>query len=261
MLYPTLFLFLNIALAASPFFALAARPLNSVMLAVGKWDVSLQGPCWMDASRIFPLNSCASSDGPRSNLSVKRRPWGAKLDCTLSMAEDGTFILSPNSVKGGGGNSSQKQGVLTVRGQWNVMSNPYCVTDRFYDTLSLQSYPRKKTTIISKESGSSMSVKKRQEEIAITLHCRMWGRHDRKPNKRNEKLKSVVESDHEPSACFGRMTHGTMVWRQTSNDDDSKQQCRWWSKWYRPVVASFSAKRCSRFPVHDGWVHQKEFGY
>ncbi len=204
-----------------------ARPLNSIQLATGEWDVSIKG--WGDPSKIFP--SKLEDIQPL----VKRKIFGNCMDCVLSLASDGTFVLTPKYVVD---NSNQKiqdyktkhhdleasvkatkeNSLLDLRGSWNVLCNPYCVTDRFYDTLSLKSYPRQQHA---------------EEAFQFVLNCRMWGRHKRQ--------------------CSYKMTHGTMV----SKD----QSTPWWKHFGRPIVASFSAVRCSSKPKHTGWIDQRKFGY
>ena len=270
-------------LKTSPSFV-AARPLNSIQLATGEWDVLIRGGFWMDASRIFP--SVYNSQVPPSSFArrtqkskskideisvpfVKRRLWGASLDCILSLAPDGTFVLTPkrmettaddeddhspsngrkegisvkNSMLTKGGKRTKTTttttttGVLDLRGSWNVLANPYCVTDRLYDQVSLTSYPRQK---IGTRKGNRTTAATATEEsvlrtIHLTMNCRMWGRHNRQSRQRY------------------RMTHGTLVCR--------KHDVPWWKQLHRPVLASFSAVRSSNKPKHEGWIDKEHFGY
>jgi hypothetical protein len=59
------------------------------------------------------------------------------------------------------------------------------------------------------------------------------------------------------------MTHGTLVWR--ARDDPSvsslSRTSHWWKSLYRPVLASFSGRRRSREPLHEGWIDKEYFGY
>lgn len=255
----------------------AARPLNSIQLATGEWDVSVRGGFWMDASRIFPLcyNSQAPSSfarttpRPKRNIdemmhAVKRRPWGASLDCILSLASDGTFVLTPKQagttdeddsssssrkkedittnyrmLTKGGKRTEKMRGVLDLRGSWNVLANPYCVTDRLYDQVSFTSYPRQKIATKQGRSTSVAAEERVSRTVQLTMNCRMWGRHNRQVQGRR--------------ARRYRMTHGTIVCR----DHDVP----WWKQFHRPVLASFSAVRSSNKPKHEGWVDKERFGY
>lgn len=198
-----------------------AKVWNAQELAIGQWDVTLKGGWLFDASSIFPRQSSRTV----GKLPVKRRPWGSSLDCSLSLCQDGTFVLAP---KLGNDHSPLSLRRLLVRGQWNILSNPYCITDRYYDELKLSSYPR--ATIITPYQ------KKFFKSGTLDIYCRVWGRY--------AKSKTIGRK--------GWMTHGSLVWK----DGYGK------SPWHpRRVVASFSAKRASHCPSHEGWEDKEFFGY
>ena len=101
--------------------SVAGSPANSIQLATGEWDVKIGGGFWMDASRIFPPVTSPNSakritqSKGKSNFSttkpfVKRRPWGASMDCILSLASDGTFVLTPKFVINDQGNKFSPKG-------------------------------------------------------------------------------------------------------------------------------------------------------
>ncbi len=218
----------------------SAKPLNSIQLATGEWDVSIRGGFWTNPCTIFPPK--LESIQPFT----KRRLWGNSMDCVLSLASDGTFVLTPKYVVDSkhklqdyttsnhdfvetdddeeeNDTIKNSNSLLDLRGSWNVLANPYCVTDRYYDTISLTSYPRQ-------EQSDNNS-----EAFQLILNCRMWGRHKR------QKPRSY------------KMTHGTMV----SKD----RNLPWWKHFGRPIVASFSAVRSSKDPKHTGWIDRERFGY
>ena len=147
------------------------------------------------------------------------------MHCCLSLCQDGTFVLTPAATESLSSSSSSKQAPtrLALQGQWNVLSNPYCITDRFYDQLQLKSYLR------ATKRGSARSAGGR-----IHLSCRVWGRF--------AKSKTIGRK--------GCMTHGTLVWK----DDNISSRPR-------RIVASFSAKRKANEPSHQGWEDQAYFGY
>lgn len=232
--------------------------------------MSISIPLWMDASRIFPsVNSlkeskCSKESGKILPF-VKRRPWGSSVDCILSLASDGTFVLTPKCVETkytDGNPLSEKieeyrtashdlvvktedrkevtsSGLLDLRGSWNVVANPYCVTDRYYDNVSLRSYPRQKIAKLKGKKSSAPAKEKVLLSNELSLNCRMWGRYSRQNGKRGTQRY--------------RMTHGTLVCRD---------HCiPWWKKFFRPVVGSFSAIRSSSIPKHEGWIDKEQFGY
>jgi len=236
----------------------------------------------MDLSLIFPSvdNSHApSTSTPNSKNKVKsipvvkRRRWGrSSLDCTLSLAPDGTFVLTPNQVttvvEHDNSESLEKEtidtpatrhemftrrkkqtetesGLLDLRGSWNVLANPYCVTDRFYDQVSLTAYPRQKVTAIRAEEADDATEERVLQTVQLTMNCRVWGRHTHHQQRQARGTKPY------------RMSHGTLVCRDVGSD----QNTPWWKGLYRPVVASFSAVRSSDKPNHEGWVDKERYGY
>jgi hypothetical protein len=192
------------------------RVLSSQQLAVGEWNVTLRGGWLFDPSSIFPTET-PSSSSQREQRFPKRRPWGSSLDCTCSLCDDGTFYLTPMET------SSHK---LALRGRWKIFSNPYCITDRFYDQLSMHSYPRQQI-----QQGISFDT------MEVSLHCRLWGRYSRKDKPRR-----------------GRLTHGSLAITHSSKRP-------WWKLPNRSVLASFSAFRSSRESIKEGWEDKKYFGY
>lgn len=232
----------------------AARPLNSIQLASGEWDVSIQGGLWMDPSRIFP--SVSQRSICETIPLVKRRPWGTTLDCILSLAPDGTFVFGPKKIMkytssrneeeeismnddmSTIGKESKGMGVMYLRGCWNVLANPYCLTDRRYDQVSLTSYSRQRIIPATIDNTEEHVL----QTIQMTMNCRLWGRHGRKRR----------EIKGRPTCC-GKMTHGTLVWREHG--------VPWWKYFYRPVLGSFSAVRSSKEPKHEGWLDKEYFGY
>jgi hypothetical protein len=180
--------------------------------------VTLQGGWFFDPSRIFPQTSTLQKS--TSMLSARQRPWGSVLDCTLSICQDGTFVLSPT-------NKDSLDRRLALRGQWKILSNPYCVTDRFYDQLTLESYPRI-------EVQNEVPLR----SVQLSLSGRMWGRYAKSRRRMN-----------------GRITHGAMICKQQGI---AKKQ---FFRIGRPIWASFSACRSSRVPAVEGRDDKRFFGY
>eukprot|EP00980_Cylindrotheca_fusiformis_P023606 scaffold10671_cov131-Cylindrotheca_fusiformis.AAC.4 len=197
-----------------------ARVLSSEQLVVGEWNVTLRGGWHFDPSSIFPTEKAPSSSRvQQEDKVVKRRFWGSKIDCTCSICDDGTFYLTPLVPA-----PSSKP--LALRGRWKVLSNPYCITDRFYDQVAMHSYPRQ----LVKE-GEIL------DEMKFSLTCRLWGRYSREGKRRR-----------------GRLTHGSLC---VSHESKKSR----WKLPTRPVLASFSASQFSREPIKEGWEDKAFFGY
>lgn len=195
------------------------RVLSSHQLAVGEWNVTLRGGWLFDPTNIFPNTP---------GIKLKRRPWGSTLDCTCSLCDDGTFCLKPLNKE----NSNEP---LMIRGEWEILSNPYCITDRFYDQITMKSYPRKE---ISLAGGKTL------RSLQFSFHCRMWGRYS----------KGTIRTRR------GRMTHGTLVAATLPSKEDGTILLPWWKR-FRPISASFSAFRNSYEPSQEGWADKTYFGY
>lgn len=251
------------------------RPLNGMQLAVGEWDVELRpvGPPLASAldlkSRIFPATKS-------SNKKAKQQRRKSSLACSLSMAEDGTFVMQPKEQHDSdfGKRQRQRQSFLPLRGQWKLLPNPYCVTDRFYDLVALTSYPRQE---VNQNDGSVIQT------VELTLHCRLWGRHgmgkglsqpppsptttttvSNAAKTTRSSTTTFVQQQTEIQQPHGKMTHGTLVWieRQSTapRNNSNSSVLPWWRR-RRPILASISGRRVSTEPSHEGWIDEKEFEY
>ena len=200
----------------------------------------------MDASRIFPPVSRSFAGKSKTKVpSVRRSLWGTSLDCVLSIHPDGTFVLAPSSTKSVeripvSEKRTESTGLSSILGSWNVLSNPYCLTDRIYDQISFTSYPRQK--IAATRDGAEEKV---LQTFQLTMNSRLFGRHNRQVSRQ------VTEGERK---CCGKMTRGTIVWRELYGVSRKK-------KLHRPVLASFSAIRSSEEPKHEGWIDKEYFGY
>jgi hypothetical protein len=88
---------------------------------------------------------------------------------------------------------SNQQQHQPLRGEWYLTPNPYCVTDRHYDTLLLVSEPRmrhrRRSNII--------------EKATVEMRCKVWGRYGGGAGRR------AIGMKH--GRIRGRMTHGTIL--------------------------------------------------
>jgi hypothetical protein len=154
--------------------------------ALGDWDLTIKttGNGRGEMQAIFG-----------SSMVTKR------LDCRLSLFENGTFKIIPK-----GDNDSP------INGRWELGRNPYCPTDRFYDDLLLESYPR-----VLKQKRDEQILKR----FEFQFKCRIYGRY------------SAHERGH------SRMNHG-MLLRKDHLADPPKTLLGWWKQ--RPVCATFTGK-------------------
>mmetsp|Transcript_29650 Transcript_29650/g.62450 ORF Transcript_29650/g.62450 Transcript_29650/m.62450 type:complete len:336 (-) Transcript_29650:71-1078(-) len=79
-----------------------------------------------------------------------------------------------------------------LQGEWYLTPNPYCVTDRHFDTLLLVSEPRMRRR-----------SKKIVEKATVELRCKIWGRYGAGA------VRKMMGLQH--GRVKGRMTHGTLM--------------------------------------------------
>jgi len=220
-----------------------AYPVDSRTLALGRWYFSLHrleklGRLNENESRslfdslIFPIDlsknetkldthdGCTSEDDRKLVISnnnedrinftqriMRRLLNRGKMDCTLDLLSDGTFILDyENNEKATEdrdtdelektNNLCQNEKRLIMRrqpikGRWRINANPYCITDRQYDDLQLTSYPRTR-----QQRGGKI------DQATLDMKCKMWGRYGSKS------IRDLMGYGHGRSR--GRLTHGTL---------------------------------------------------
>jgi hypothetical protein len=205
-----------------------ARVLSPQEQAIGDWDLSLRSPLWRrqendDISHIlFP---------PRQESSHKhdKRDHHRSLSCRLSIYPNGTFALKPKDDEHG--DSTSSGALLTVRGTWKLQPNPYCVTDRQYDQLKLESYPRvQKFRNATLEQDSPARILQR---VNLQLHCRIWGRYG------SDSIRKFA--GHPQGSSMSRITHGTVVWNDLLKNNNNNG-VPWWKSKRPAVCATFSAR-------------------
>ena len=144
-----------------------------------------------------------------------------------SSSTDGNGFNPQSSISPNTENESHETATLhsPLKGEWYLTPNPYCVTDRHYDTLTLIAEPR-----IRRAHCSEGMI----TEIArIELRCKLWGRYGVGAVRNKLGLRHGRE--------MGRISHGTvLVIREYENansvNGDTKKSSR------REVIASFSGR-------------------
>jgi hypothetical protein len=191
----------------------------------------------------------------------QRRPqqqpytYSRNIPCRLSLYPNGTFGLTDHTtiISSCDANNSIKQNQkqqpqetlsssFLIRGKWTLQSNPYCVTDRFYDDILLESYPRvlkelrmvpnaTTTTTRSKNihsvkdtdvkyqsvrSSSSSSIIQPIQKVQLKIHCRLSGHFNGKPHTRPYRWQQILpyHPQRDRNSYYyarGKMTHGVMT--------------------------------------------------
>jgi hypothetical protein len=133
------------------------------------------------------------------------------MECDLFLDDDGTFTLRPPVVVHSKVQSPNEQLIArrqSLKGYWHLRPNPYCVTDRQYDELILESIPKIRVF----ENGISSDVNKGMgvgadeghavDKITIEMSCNVWGRFG------SNSIRRLMRKPTGKSA--GRLTHGKL---------------------------------------------------
>lgn len=197
-----------------------------------------------DLQLLFPETSVLENAKAKSVRSIK---------CTLNLERKGKFILSiageddecntakkehdpilqyDSSVTSTTPSSGSNINHQPLKGEWFLTPNPYCVTDRQYDTLLLVSEPRMRR-IVRKSSVIT-------EKATVELRCKIWGRYGLGA------VRKKIGIAH--GRVAGRMTHGTVIIVKERRlmddfDDDGKNRV----VPTREVIGTFSGRTISQF--------------
>ena len=168
----------------------------------------------------FPFNDDIS-DVPKRQR--RKRRWH-NLICSLDLKSDGTFSLEP--IQTYDGNDDNNYARQPLKGEWILQQNPYCVTDRQFDTLLLLSYPRVKR------------IKEWDKQFAmLKMRCQLQGRFGMKS------IRDFSGWSHGRSA--GKLVRGSvmLVRREQHGDVDLRKTRFFIPKWRRKIIiVQFSAK-------------------
>lgn len=246
----TMALFAYLVVAFSRLFRLtSARKIDSQDLLIGDWNTTLRcSRAWYKAE-LFPPRVIVSDDGaPSAKLKEQSRrwEWPRKFQCKLSLYPNGTFGLEPSAPDATVSDDTKPQQLLPVRGRWTLDPNPYCVTDRFYDQVVLDLYPRAQKKVV----GGREEV---LQTVSMQIQCRLSGHFSA------GKLRCL--RDCSPFYARGKLSHGVLVLdRHTRDEDDRRRGKR------RPrIAASFTAKRQipskQALESYSDVEERDEFGY
>jgi len=246
-----------------------ARLLSAYEQAIGKWNVTLHrkmSPRFFDTVLFPPIHPAPTIKGQRQRQRQRQplqrtkrlRRLPKTMDCTLVLRSDGTFVLEPppsffhtdktrtnhhplnhknthvhvrdDSMDESDESVHHVGEPMGMRGRWKLVPNPYCITDRQYDELTLYSHPR----VQWNWRGDKILKRARLE-----LRCRIWGRYGAKS------IRSLMGMSHGRSKA--RITHGSLLYiannsrshshsRNTNNSSTNKRYEQ------RRVCATFSAR-------------------
>jgi hypothetical protein len=243
----------------------SARNLDSNELSIGVWNVTMKCRRSSFTSEVFPPR--VAREQPDQ---ARRRQWiplwgdaSQSFDCQLSLFSNGTFALQPrdekswtqlagtNILSSNGESSHQphqphQPPYLAVHGHWKVQSNPYCVTDRSFDEVTLASVPRVQTRITPNADSAEAVQVQAQRRLRLLMQCRLSGHYTNGGLARR-----LLGKD---SYSRGRISRGVILSQDelslaqqdtetdSSNSNSNSNTKPWWQS-HNKVVASFSARR------------------
>jgi len=223
---------------------ICARTLDSYELAVGDWNMTMRCRKSSFTSEVFPPQFAVEQQGQR-----KRQGWQLwkdapqSYDCRLSLFPNGTFALQPknddwNRVSGyhqqpasrddedNGPRDDSSPLYVPIHGRWKLDANPYCVTDRAFDSVTLTSRSRVQTRMTP-----TTLLPETQQRLQLLLQCRLSGRFTEGGLAR--RLKGAENYTR------GRCSRGVILAQPQLQKLDITSRRRQRDK----VVASFSARR------------------
>lgn len=202
-----------------------------------------------DTSSVLLSNhddSCATATATATSttaptVSSSDRKLGRCMECDLFLDDDGTFTLRPPIVVHSKVQSPNEQLLArrqSLKGYWHLRPNPYCVTDRQYDELILESIPKVRvfengiSSDANKGMGAGADEGHAVDKITIEMRCNVWGRFG------SNSIRRLMRKPTGKSA--GRLTHGKLsiikVTSDVNNGDSSIGKIR------RVLCATFRAK-------------------
>lgn len=233
-----------------------AKKIDSYDLLIGDWDTSVRLQHPTKLREIFSTTTVPSTPGSTTQSTaiqpiigwlnpLKRHRRSRTIPCRLSLYANGTFGLTdrrPEQVPKLQSPEPLSSNTFIIRGKWSLQTNPYCVTDRFYDDILLESFPRIQkerqqmvlphgTTHQYNNNGATTSISTRAttyqsvttitrpiQKVQLKLRCRLSG-HFTGGNGRRLGLPFRVGQRRRYYAC-GTITHGVMLLEQIDHVHD-----------------------------------------
>ena len=125
------------------------------------------------------------------------------INCILNLKRNGKFTIHLQDQHENV-NINYCNNYQPLNGEWFLTPNPYCVTDRHYDEITLISAPRIRRVYLS----TSTVV----EKATVELRCKLWGRYSAGAVRRKLGMKH--------GRSRSRMTHGhVLTVKETFSDN------------------------------------------
>mmetsp|Transcript_6541 Transcript_6541/g.9916 ORF Transcript_6541/g.9916 Transcript_6541/m.9916 type:complete len:322 (-) Transcript_6541:1703-2668(-) len=152
-------------------------------------------------------NEATKEDGDQQNaetsvsLTHKRI---RSINCILNLRRNGKFTIHLDDHQKNADTKKCSNNYQPLHGEWFLTPNPYCVTDRHYDEITLISEPRIRRVYLPTTTVV--------EKATVELRCKLWGRYSAGAVRRKLGWKH--------GRSRSRMTHGNVLTvKETFNDN------------------------------------------
>ncbi len=269
-----------------------AKKIDSYDLLIGDWDTSVRLQHPTKLMEIFSTPTAGTSTrsttiqptGWLNPLKRHRRKlsqqYSRNIPCRLSLHANGTFGLTDRPQHVPKVQSPPlSSNSFVIRGKWSLQTNPYCVTDRFYDDILLESYPRiqkerqqkvlphgttrqyhNSTTSVSTRvmTYQNLTIIRPIQKVQLKLRCRLSGHFTGSDGRLGLPFRMGQRRREYRYYARGKITHGVMMLEELDNvhgsdyDDDDNTTAGMIALFRflrqnhprpRQIIASFSARR------------------
>jgi len=126
------------------------------------------------------------------------------INCILNLQRNGKFTIHLDDQHDNTDTKKCSNNYQPLHGEWFLTPNPYCVTDRHYDEITLISEPRIRRVYLPTTTVV--------EKATVELRCKLWGRYSAGAVRRKLGWKH--------GRSRSRMTHGNVLTvKETFNDN------------------------------------------
>lgn len=137
-------------------------------------------------------------------ISLTHKPVRS-INCTLNLHRNGKFTIHlDDHNENNDATNTCSNNYQPLQGEWFLTPNPYCVTDRHYDEITLISEPKIRRVFLPKTTVV--------EKATVELRCKLWGRYSAGAVRRKLGWKH--------GRSRSRMTHGNVLTVKESFHDN-----------------------------------------
>ena len=130
----------------------------------------------------------------RTTVPLNHKPVRS-INCILNLQRNGKFTIHLDDENDDATENNCSNNYQPLHGEWFLTPNPYCVTDRHYDEITLISEPKIRRVYLPKSTVV--------EKATVEMRCKLWGRYSAGAVRRKLGWKH--------GRSRSRMTHGNVL--------------------------------------------------